>query len=194
MGNTGALLLHGLFEHKGRHQINADWFNNLKIDTNLIDLPGHGKDDLNRGDIESWELNDHAVIKGFESLNNYDNKILIDFQKFIKDKDPIILPGRKDLDNFALKVEKLNSSNIIVKKAIDSLNEFYFNEEAKLREKESNDILKLLHLEFAGLFDGPVGRLKQALNDDNTIQLAILMLANDSLYKDTLKPSRIAKN
>ena len=77
MGNTGALLLHGLFEHKGRHQINADWFNNLKIDTNLIDLPGHGKDDLNRGDTESWELNDQAVIKGFESLNHYDNKILI---------------------------------------------------------------------------------------------------------------------
>ena len=77
MGNTGALLLHGLFEHKGRHQINADWFNNLKIDTNLIDLPGHGKDDLNRGDIESWELNDKAVMKGFESLNHYDNKILI---------------------------------------------------------------------------------------------------------------------
>ena len=77
MGNTGALLLHGLFEHKGRHQINADWFNNLKIDTNLIDLPGHGKDDLTRGDIESWELNDQAVIKGFESLSHYDNKIFV---------------------------------------------------------------------------------------------------------------------
>ena len=77
MGNTGALLLHWLFEHKGRHQINADWFNNLKIDTNLIDLPGHGKEDLNRGDIDSWELNDQAVKDGFDTINNYDNKILI---------------------------------------------------------------------------------------------------------------------
>ena len=77
MGNTGALLLHGLFEHKGRHQINADWFNNLKIDTNLIDLPGHGKEDLNRGDIDSWELNDQAVKDGFDTINNYDNKLLI---------------------------------------------------------------------------------------------------------------------
>jgi len=77
LGNTGALLLHGLFEHKGRHQINADWFNNLKIDTNLIDLPGHGKEDLNRGDIDSWELNDQAVKDAFDTINNYDNKLLI---------------------------------------------------------------------------------------------------------------------
>ncbi len=42
-----------------------------------MSYPGHGKDDLTRGDIESWELNDQAVIKGFESLSHYDNKILI---------------------------------------------------------------------------------------------------------------------
>jgi hypothetical protein len=145
------------------------------------------------GYFYSFAQQNKYKYSSFDEVKN-DNKILIDFQNFIKDKDPIILPGRKDLDNFALKVEKLNSSNIIVKKAIDSLNEFYFNEESILREKESNDILELLHLEFAGLFDGPVGRLKQALNDDKTIRLAISMLANDSLYKDTLKPSRIAKN
>ncbi len=77
MGNNGALLLHGLFEHKARHQINADWFNNLQIDTKLIDLPGHGEKDLNRGDIDSWEKNNQAVIDGFAGINSYDNKILI---------------------------------------------------------------------------------------------------------------------
>ena len=77
MGNTGALLLHGLFEHKGRHQINADWFNNLNINTTLIDLPGHGKEASNRGDIDSWERNDQAVIEAFKSLENFDNKVLM---------------------------------------------------------------------------------------------------------------------
>ena len=77
MGNTGALLLHGLFEHKGRHQINADWFNNLNINTTLIDLPGHGKEDSNKGDIDSWERNDQAVVKAFKSLENFDNKVLM---------------------------------------------------------------------------------------------------------------------
>ena len=77
MGNTGALLLHGLFEHKGRHQINADWFDNLNIKTTLIDLPGHGKEDLNKGDIESWEINDQAIKNAFEDIEKYDDKVLI---------------------------------------------------------------------------------------------------------------------
>ena len=41
--DAGVLLLHGLFEHKGRHQINSDWFENLSISPHTIDLPGHGK-------------------------------------------------------------------------------------------------------------------------------------------------------
>ena len=52
----------------------------------------------------------------------------------------------------------------------------------------------MLHLEFSGLFDGPVGRLKQALKDDRTIQLAVEMLTDDNIYNDTLKPSKLAKN
>ena len=129
----------------------------------------------------------------FNDVKN-DSKLLINFQTFIQNKDPIILPGRKELDSFALKVESLDSSNIIVKNAIDSLNEFYSIEEIKLKEKESNDILQMLHLEFAGLFDGPVGRLKQALKDDRTVKLAIEMLVDDSIYKDSLKPLKLAKN
>jgi len=123
-----------------------------------------------------------------------DEQLLIDFKNFIKDKEPIILPGKKDLDSFALKIENLDSSNILVKNAIESLNEFYIDKETKLRQEESSDILQMLHLEFAGLFDGPVGRLKQALKDDITVQLAVEMLSNNSLYKDTLTPSQYAKN
>ena len=129
----------------------------------------------------------------FEDIKN-DNNLLMNFQKFIKNKDPIALPGRKELDNFALKVEDLDSSNIIVKNAINSLNDFYLIEESKLREIESDDILQMLHLEFAGLFDGPVGRLKQALNEDKTVQLAVEMLTNDIVYNDSLKPVKLAKN
>ena len=77
MGNTGALLLHGLFEHKGRHQINADWFDNLNIKTTLIDLPGHGKEGLNKGDIASWEINDQAIKNAFKDIAKYDDKVLI---------------------------------------------------------------------------------------------------------------------
>ena len=30
MNKNGVLILHGLFEHKGRHEINAKWFEKFK--------------------------------------------------------------------------------------------------------------------------------------------------------------------
>ena len=76
MVNSSILLLHGLFEHKGRQAINAEWFEKLNITPFLIDLPGHGKDVENKGDLESWEQNDDAVIEAFKQLEEADQKIL----------------------------------------------------------------------------------------------------------------------
>ena len=76
MGNTEVLLLHGLFEHKGRHKINADWFDNLGMKSHLIDLPGHGASSKKKRDIDSWEDNDNAVINGFKNIESAGKKIL----------------------------------------------------------------------------------------------------------------------
>ena len=76
MVNSSILLLHGLFEHKGRQTINAEWFEKLNITPFLIDLPGHGKDVENKGDLESWEQNNDAVIEAFKQLEEADQKIL----------------------------------------------------------------------------------------------------------------------
>ena len=76
MGNTEVLLLHGLFEHKGRHKINADWFDKLGIKSHLIDLPGHGSDAKKKGDIDSWVENDNAVKNGFQNIQSAEKKIL----------------------------------------------------------------------------------------------------------------------
>ncbi len=43
MNKTGLILFHGFFEHKERHRLNAEWFENLGIKTHLVDLPGHGE-------------------------------------------------------------------------------------------------------------------------------------------------------
>ncbi len=76
MGNTGVLLLHGLFEHKGRQKINAEWFEKLNIHSHLIDLPGHGSETNNKGDIGSWEENSSAVVSGFKNIQSVEKKIL----------------------------------------------------------------------------------------------------------------------
>ena len=64
----------------------------------------------------------------------------------------------------------------------------------KRRKSESNDIQQFLLLEFAGLFDGPEGRLKQAIKDDLTVQSALDILSNGLVYEASLMPIRIVEN
>jgi len=49
-------------------------------------------------------------------------------------------------------------------------------------------------LEFAGLFDGPEGRLKQAIKDDLTVQSALDILSNGLVYEASLMPTKIVEN
>ena len=93
MGNSSILLLHGLFEHKGRQTINAEWFEKLNITPFLVDLPGHGKDVENKGDLESWEQNDDAVIEAFKQLEEAD----INYQRAILYKT--VVSDLSDLEN-----------------------------------------------------------------------------------------------
>ena len=76
MGNSQVLLLHGLFEHKGRQKINAEWFEKLNIQPHLIDLPGHGNDTKNKGDLDSWKDNNDAVLNGFKEIESAEKKII----------------------------------------------------------------------------------------------------------------------
>ena len=70
----GILLIHGLWEHQGRHDINASWFKNLNIDPFLMDLPGHGN-------------SEGASLKSIEDMSNWLNKVV----KVIGIKDLTIL-------------------------------------------------------------------------------------------------------
>ena len=54
MSNLGALVVHGLFEHEGRHKDNVEWLKNLGIETYSFNLPGHGDID-EKGHIETWD-------------------------------------------------------------------------------------------------------------------------------------------
>jgi len=71
----GALVVHGLFEHKGRHQDNVAWLEKLGIEAYTFDLPGHGGVGV-KGHIESWDENFTAISKAFESIEEKDKKIV----------------------------------------------------------------------------------------------------------------------
>ena len=93
MNKTGLILFHGFFEHKERHRLNAEWFENLGINTHLVDLPGHGEGATEKGDLESWKMhrsnayrtgvhgssflsinqNNRSLPKEFKVSSNYPN-------------------------------------------------------------------------------------------------------------------------
>ena len=75
MSNFGALVLHGLFEHKGRHQDNVAWLQKLGIEAFSFNLPGHGEVD-EKGHIESWEENLTTITSEYEKIAKKDKKII----------------------------------------------------------------------------------------------------------------------
>ena len=75
MSKLGALVVHGLFEHKGRQQDNVNWLNNLGIEAFSVNLPGHG-DIENKGDVASWEENLDVISEEFQKLEKFDKKII----------------------------------------------------------------------------------------------------------------------
>ena len=75
MPSFGALVVHGLFEHKERHQDNVAWLEKLGIEAYTFDLPGHGGVGV-KGHIESWDENFTAISKAFESIEEKDKKIV----------------------------------------------------------------------------------------------------------------------
>ena len=75
MSNLGALVVHGLFEHEGRHKDNVEWLKNLGIETYSLNLPGHGDID-EKGHIETWDENIEAIVNTYNKIANKDIKII----------------------------------------------------------------------------------------------------------------------
>ena len=75
MSNLGALVLHGLFEHEGRHKDNVEWLKNLGIESYSLNLPGHG-DIKEKGHIETWDENIEAIVNAYNKIANKDKKII----------------------------------------------------------------------------------------------------------------------
>ena len=75
MSNLGALVVHGLFEHEGRHKDNVEWLKNLGIETYSFNLPGHGDVD-EKGHVDSWDENIEALVNAYNNISDKDKKII----------------------------------------------------------------------------------------------------------------------
>ena len=123
-----------------------------------------------------------------------DNQLLNKFKDYVSSKKSIMLPGQKELKDAEEKMSSLGEFDDKTKNAIKDIDLFYEEQKRNRINTESKDMKQLLLLEFAGLFNGPEGRIKQALKDDQVVQSAINILSNDNSYQMAFKNSQIETN
>ena len=109
MPSFGALVVHGLFEHKGRHQDNIAWLEKLGIEAYTFDLPGHGGVGV-KGHIESWDENFTAISKAFESIEERNKKIVFAHSYGSLVSVSAILQGKIKPDYLILSAPHFNDS------------------------------------------------------------------------------------
>jgi carboxyl-terminal processing protease len=129
----------------------------------------------------------------FKSVLN-DDSLLDKFKNYTETKESVDLPGEKELKIIIEKISELDSTDIRTNDALNLLSDFYDREEGKRRESEQNEIRELILLEFAGLFNGTEGRLKQALKNDETVQVALDVLSNNNTYQASLSSKENFEN
>ena len=129
----------------------------------------------------------------FKSVLN-DDSLLDKFKNYTETKESVDLPGEKELKIIIEKISELDSTDIRANDALNLLSDFYDREEDKRRESEQNEIRELILLEFAGLFNGTEGRLKQALKNDETVQVALDVLSNSNTYQASLSSTENFEN
>ena len=129
----------------------------------------------------------------FKSVLN-DDSLLDKFKNYTESKESVDLPGEKELNIVIEKISELDSTDIRANDALNLLSDFYDREEDKRRESEQDEIRELILLEFAGLFNGTEGRLKQALKNDETVQVALDVLSNSSTYQASLSSTENFEN
>lgn len=129
----------------------------------------------------------------FEDVEN-DNELMSKFNNFISTKDKVRLPGEEVLEEIEEKMTALGKIDNKTKKAMDDLGLFFKNQKNDRMVSENTDMKQLLLLEFAGLFNGPEGRIKQALKDDKVVQSAINILSSDNSYQMAFKNSQVIIN
>ena len=129
----------------------------------------------------------------FDDVTN-DKNLLNEFEKYIKVKENILLPGQKELNTVNEKISLLDSTNTEANSALKTLNNFYISQKSKQMVFENRELKEILLLEFAGLFNGPEGRLRQALKDDKVLMTAMDMLSNRKVYQASLSTNKILEN
>ena len=146
-----------------------------------------------KGYFYSYAQKNKFLYNNFDEVER-DANLTSKFIDFTKHRDQISLPGKKELSLLEKSLQDLDSTNFSIRQAVQTISDFY---ESKIVEKtldESNDMRDILLLEFAGLFNGPRGRIEQSFKTDNVLKAAKTIISDQYLYSYTFKNHQNLKN
>ena len=123
-----------------------------------------------------------------------DSDLLNKFYDYIKDLDKAMLPGQKELTELEKNITSIDSTDASVRKALNTLSDFYSKKIIEKTDNESNNMTQLLLLEFAGLFNGPEGRIKQSFLNDSVLKIAKNIVEDETLFTLTISNEQLIEN
>tara|TARA_B100001559_G_C16211565_1_gene489149 strand:+ start:67 stop:639 length:573 start_codon:yes stop_codon:yes gene_type:complete len=145
------------------------------------------------GYFYSFAQENKFQYKSFNEVKD-DKNLLNDFYNYINSRSKPTLPGQKELIDLEKNISSLDSTNTTARKALNTLTDFYSKKIAEKTNAESDEMKQLLLLEFAGLFNGPKGRIEESFSSDIVLNTAKSIVENKNLFITTISNDQIIEN
>ncbi len=137
---------------------------------------------LRKGAFFSYVQRHKQSYTSLQELKN-DIQLLDNFQNYLVEIElEVITAGEKALSDTKEKLSKIDSTNTELIAAFDVIEEFIEIHETTLFEKEKEKITEFLYDEFASVYEGESGRFKEQLKYDQTVNEALIILQNNTVY------------
>ena len=123
-----------------------------------------------------------------------DKELFNKFNKYLDKRKKAALPGQKELNDLEKNIMSIDSTDTNARKALNTLSDFFYKNLDEQTNNESEQMYKLLLLEFAGLFNGPEGRIEQSFENDSVLKTALNIVENKNLFTTTISNNQITNN
>ncbi|MFC1785191.1 S41 family peptidase [Candidatus Neomarinimicrobiota bacterium] len=112
-----------------------------------------------------------------------DDQLLDNFKNYLAEIElEVITSGEKALGDIREKLSEIDSTNTELNIAFNVIEEFINLHEETLFEKEKEKLTEFLFDEFASVYEGESGRFKEQLKYDQTVNEALVILKNNTVY------------
>jgi len=145
------------------------------------------------GYFYSFAQENKFQYKSFSDVKS-DKDLLNKFYTYIEKRNKATLPGQKELIDLEKNIISIDSSDTSARKALNTLSDFYNKKIVEKTNNESEQMNQLLLLEFAGLFNGPEGRIKQSFKNDQVLKIARNIIQDKNLFSSTILNNQIIEN